>query len=289
MAEDKILDAIKNVSNSVTAMESRMKSFSTKDDIAGMVGELEEVKERVFVNSHNIEKLFDMRKTDQDNLLKKVEQIVDSRMNDDGNRRTSRVSGGPNVEHQTQYLLCRRSMRIWPVSEVNELDKSVRDFFKRYLKISDNVVDDFDFEQLKRLAQPRRSKIHKEVLVRFRNAQARDVAQSYALNLAESAGNAGLRLEVPDHLRGLFRRFETHGAALRNKYGSVKRAVRFDDENMSLTMDVKLENTQWHRLSAQDVLSQATPTIKPASTTLVDERKKVLLQDVGEQEDEEDE
>ena len=258
MAEDKILDAIKNVNNSVNAMENRMKNFSTKDDIAGMVGELKDVKEKVFVNSHNIEKLFDMRKTDQENLLKRVEEIVDSKINTKGDGAGGCAANGLKAEHEAQYLICKRSIRIWPISEVNDLDKSVRDFMKRYLKMPPAIVDDLDFEQVKRVAQPRRLKIHKEVLVRFRNTATRDVAQSYASNLADSAGTAGLRLEIPDFLRGLFRRFETHGAALRSKHGTVKRAVRFDDENMSLSMDVKLDNTQWHRITAQDVLSRPT-------------------------------
>ena len=72
MAEDKILDAIKVVSTSVTAIEKRMGSFSTKTDINNMVAELKEVKEKVVVNSINIEKLFELRKDDQDNLHKKV-------------------------------------------------------------------------------------------------------------------------------------------------------------------------------------------------------------------------
>ena len=92
MAEDKILDAIQAVSNSVSAMECRMKSFSTKEDITNMVGELKEVKEKVFVNSHNIEKLFDLRKTDRGGLLRKVEEIVDNKIQSD-ERTTNHCSG----------------------------------------------------------------------------------------------------------------------------------------------------------------------------------------------------
>ena len=101
----------------------------------------------------------------------------------------------------------------------------------------------------------RRSKIKDKVLVRFSNSQERDVAQSYATNLADAGGEAGLRLEIPDYLRRLFRLYEAHAAALRAKYGDVRRAVRFDDINKSLYMDVKLESTDWHRISAEEMRS----------------------------------
>ena len=283
MAEDKILDAIQAVSNSVSAMECRMKSFSTKEDITNMVGELKEVKEKVFVNSHNIEKLFDLRKSDQDNLLRRVEQIVESKMSDGRGPGKSGTAENLDAERESQYLRSRRSIKIWPISEVNDIDASVRAFFKRYLKVPESVVRSVEFEEIKRVVQPRRSKIQKEVLVRFRDSQTRDVVQSYAANLAEAGGNVGLRLDIPDTLRGLFRRFESHAAALRNRYGTVKRSVRFDDENMSLLRDVKLDDTQWHRLTAQDVVSSNQDGQLGASVQRTNqqmkERKRVLLQE----------
>ena len=71
-----------------------------------------------------------------------------------------------------------------------------------------------------------------------------------------------------------------------SRYGTVKRAVRFDDENMSLSMNVKLDSTQWHRLTAQDVLSRPTNVTKPTSSTLAEERKAILLRDTDGEEDE---
>ena len=60
-------------------------------------------------------------------------------------------------------------------------------------------------------------------------------------------------MEIPDYLRGLFRLFESDGVALRAKYGQVKRSIRYDNVEMSLSMDVKLVSTQWHRISAEEV------------------------------------
>ena len=282
MAEDRILDAIKVVSTSVAAMETRMKTFSTKADIDGLVEQIKDVKERVHVNSHNIERLFELRKTDHDNILKKVEQIVDTKVTSH-NGQPGGSSEKLRAEHELQFLLSRRSIRVWPVSEVNDLEMSVRALMKRYLKIPAHIADGLDIEETKRVIQPRRSKISKEVLVRFSSSQSRDVAQSYAANLADFTGTAGLRLDVPDYLRGLFRKFESHGAALRSKYGAVKRSIRFDDENRSLFMDVKLENTQWHRLSALDMKSTVTMSLpgtrEPTTDAQKRERQLVLLRE----------
>ena len=191
MAEDKILDAIKAVNVNVTSVENRMKSFSTKDDLNKMVDEIKDVKERVLVNTHNIERLFDMRKADNDSLLRKVEQIVENKI-------TTIIPGGPGAagaygeEKEHKFLQCRRSVRLWPISEVAELDIGVRTFLKRYLKIPAAMADSIAFEHLERQVQPRRSKIHKEVLVRFCNTQTRDTVQSFAANLADANGNSGL-------------------------------------------------------------------------------------------------
>ena len=92
MAEDKILDAIKAVNTSVTSMEARMRSFTTKADLNVMVKEIKEVKEKVTLNTINIEKLFDLRKTDRGGLLRKVEEIVDNKIQSD-ERTTNHCSG----------------------------------------------------------------------------------------------------------------------------------------------------------------------------------------------------
>ena len=133
------------------------------------------------------------------------------------------------------------------------LEQGVKDFLHNKLKIPPPVTDGLVFEKVEKLSQTRRSKIQDEVLVMLESSQRRDVIQSYAPNLAPIQGQAGLRIDVPDFLRGLFRLFEAHAAALRAQFGPIKRAIRFDDVDHSLYMDVKLENTDWHRISAQEM------------------------------------
>ena len=124
---------------------------------------------------------------------------------------------------------------------------------EKTLKMPGQIIDTLTIEKIEKQSQARRSKIQDEVLVMLETSQQRDTIQSYALNLAAVQGKAGIRLDVPDFLRGVFRMFEEHAAALRAQYGVVKRAIRFDDINGSLYMDVKLEDTDWHRITADEV------------------------------------
>ena len=152
------------------------------------------------------------------------------------------------------------------------------------LKVPLDVLNGLHIEKVERISQARRSKIQDELLVVFRTSSQRDVIQSYASNLAAVQGEAGIRLDVPDFLRGLFRQFEVHAANLKERYGPIKRAIRFDDLDKSLYMDVKLQNTDWHRISATDMkrLQLGRKHTKQALTqpsSDADDMKKILLQE----------
>ena len=70
---------------------------------------------------------------------------------------------------------------------------------------------------------------------------------SYARSLAQHGGKAGIRLEIPQHLRTAFRLLETHGNAVKAAIGqSMKRSIRFDDVERSLVLSIKLsEHDPW--------------------------------------------
>ena len=89
--------------------------------------------------------------------------------------------------------------------------------------------------------QPR-SKIHDEVIVQFTKVEDRDVVYAYAGNLAKQNGKAGIRLEIPEHLRADFRMLESHGNAVRAAIGQgVRRSIRFDDAERNLILNIRLE------------------------------------------------
>ena len=79
--------------------------------------------------------------------------------------------------------------------------------------------------------------------------------QSYAVNLQTLGGKAGIRMDVPEHLRGTFKLFEAHGGKLKEQNpGGLKRSIKYDDTTMSICMDVRLPNwTMWHRISANQM------------------------------------
>ena len=178
-----------------------------------------------------------------------MEQIIDSR--DQKTTKSGSVDRGSVGE--SQFLASRRSIRIWPIDDGPDLEEKVKIFLATHMGIPDETLSNIKFEAIEKQEQMRRSKVHGEYLVRFFNSQTRDVIQSYAANLANANGRAGLRIDIPDALRGLFRMYESHAAALREKYGGIRRAIRFDDVNRSLYMDVKLNHTDWHRITERDI------------------------------------
>ena len=177
-------------------------------------------------------------------------------------------------------------MRLWPVQESDGLERGVKRFLTFYLKMPEETINGLVFERIAKQVQSRRSKIKDEVVAILQTSHQRDTIQSYAFNLSAAQGLAGIRLDIPDHLRGLFRLFESHAAALRERYGAVKRAVRFDDVDRTMYMDVKLGDTDWHRVTAAEVREAdvrrkglAAATSKPSSGASAAEKKKILFLD----------
>ena len=250
MAENQLLEAINGIKTSVAAMENQMKAAPTKADLSSTLTEIRGVKENVIRNTDRIDTLFDLRKNDGELLAKKVEQIVDNRISTTNNQR-GRSKQPPETERS--FLRCRRSVRLWPIRGGAGLEQAVKDFLRKCLCMPQDIIEGLTFEKVEKQSQSRRSKIQDEVLVMLETSQQRDVIQSYAANLAAVQSKAGMRLDIPDHLRGLFRLFETHAAALKAEFGAVKRAIRFDDINSSLYMDVKLEDTEWHRITDEEM------------------------------------
>ena len=278
MADNEILSAINDIGKSVVSMEKQLKQCCTKEDMTKMA---REIRTEVQSNSKRIDKLFEMRKSDGAELAKKVEKIVDQRLND-------RKMGGagamsPHEEaYQHAFLKSRRSTRLWPIPQSLNTEESVREFFYTILSVPQSISKNVKIESVERVVQPRRSKISNEVLVRFQTTHDRDTIQSYAANLAGIDGKAGLRIDVPDHLRGVFRQFEAHAALLKQKYGAVKRSIKFDDAQQSFCMDVKLETTGWHRIDHQEIrkaaaLSKASQPPNDLPATGADQEKKKIL------------
>lgn len=125
----------------------------------------------------------------------------------------------------------------------------------------------------------------------FASSRERDIVQSFASSLADFQGEAGLRMELPGHLHGLFKIFEAHRAGLRQQFPGLKRSIKYDDATQSLCMDVRMaDRNKWHRISEvemrETVRRQSLSHSQPAATleTKQDEedRQKILSMDVQE-------
>ena len=90
----------------------------------------------------------------------------------------------------------------------------------------------------------------------FAERESRDTIKSYARNLARAKGEAGLRLDVPEHLKGNHKVLEEHAYSLINLHGKeVKRNIRFDDRAENLMMDIKMpQSSRWHNLTARQAI-----------------------------------
>ena len=129
------------------------------------------------------------------------------------------------------------------------------------LEVPSQVAKALNIVLIEKVEQARRSRIQNEVKVVFATSRERDLVQSYAANLAKQGGKAGIRMEVPEHTRGLFKLFEAHGASLRGKFPGLKRSIKFEDTSQSLCMDVRMPGKQkWHRISGIEMREIARRT-----------------------------
>ena len=136
-----------------------------------------------------------------------------------------------------------RSMRMWPVPEGDETaEKAARDFITNILEVPRITVARLRIDFVRRVSATRRSRVGEEVLVRFKDVGDRDAVQSYAPNLSKMNGKAGIRLEIPTHLRQTFRLLDSHGGEIKKKHALAKRSIRFDDSTNSLVLDVKISD-----------------------------------------------
>ena len=132
--------------------------------------------------------------------------------------------------------------------------KDLKAGFKTFL-IKDLSLDEDFYEgigdfQVRRYRGPR-SKAKNEVVVTFENREVADAVRAKAANLAGRGNNAGIRLHVPGHLLTNFKLLENLGYQMRAVDSSIRRVIKFDDQNMDLIMDVKIRD-RWRRVKPSE-------------------------------------
>ena len=168
----------------------------------------------------------------------------------------------PDVSHKDQeqmnYEISRRSIRIWPVKGESdaEIKTNAEIFLLDVLLVARSDVEAAGKLRFRRTKTPKKARLHDEVLITFPDKFTRDQIAGHAKNLAKKVDDngfptAGLRMDYPGHLASDFRLLESYGKYLRRTRGEgLKRNMRFNDDNESIYMDVKLpKEEEWLRVT----------------------------------------
>ena len=169
------------------------------------------------------------------------------------------------LDDSDDYWRARRGIRMWPIpgKSEQELWSGAAAFVHDKLKVSKDDLGDQDVVEVRRVATAKRNArpsrranpaplVREEVLVTFSSIKVRDLVMSHSFNLADYVDKdrkplAGVRLEVPTSLEGVFRDLKAYARKLTIDNGqSVKHSIRFDDREKSFFMNVKLpDEDEW--------------------------------------------
>ena len=157
------------------------------------------------------------------------------------------------------YARARRSLRFWPIpgADKDSLWDAAGVFMGTNLGLKGRL-NQTKIEAISRVEIPSGPGVKHEALVRFTDIETRDMVIGAASMLARYIDDngrptAGMRIEVPAHLRKDFRLLFKFGQTLRTRHGKgVRRHVKFDDSNGSLFLNVRLPgDDSWSRVSTE--------------------------------------
>ena len=175
-----------------------------------------------------------------------------------------------------QYDQARRSLLIFPVegNTNSEILVNLMAFLTEVMGMERAVCNGGTIDMARRVGSPRFRP--KEILVVFKEVSTRDSVIGRSGRLAEyvdSSTNkptAGIRINVPQFLRGKQRTLESYGKRLRDIHRRNARThIKFDDSENTLYLNVKLyDDEEWTRVSPENASvwlremdSKATETI----------------------------
>ena len=139
---------------------------------------------------------------------------------------------------------------------------------------------------IRRVREPR-NKNKEEYTVTFEMKQIRDAVKAMAPNLESYRDVAGMRLHIPDHLQKDFQALMNLSYELKKKHKSLKRNIKFDEEDGGLFMDIRIDgHSDWKRIKPDQARS-ANKTRRPSRTSKMDETEleSLLGEGSGEEED----
>ena len=151
-----------------------------------------------------------------------------------------------------RFWECRRSLRLWPVDPPNAA--GVRSFLEDKLGVEEDFMDNAGHIEVKKVYE-RKSKFTDEVVVTFIDKGTRDAVKARAPALANFRDEAGMRLQVPDHLQKTFRALMNLSYDLKKKHPTLRRSIKFDEDSLGLYMDIQMDSdAEWKRIDAEQAL-----------------------------------
>ena len=242
-------------------LNDQLKNLTTREDV-------DSIGERITANAEEITKLRgEMQRIKRDSernrisnntqILKEVTKIVEETLE---SRETiiPRGANGRQSNREEIFLTSRRSVRIWPIEgDTSQAMRSNLDtFLLEALQLTREEIDDLDIESVTRTRLRHNARIHLEVLVKFSSVEARDQVAMRGGYLAEFVDSckkplAGIRMDIPMYLNGVFKLLNSYGYKLRQLHGEgTKRYVKYDEANLSLYLDVRTpESEEWFQIT----------------------------------------
>ena len=163
-------------------------------------------------------------------------------------------------KNEESYNYHRRTIRLWPVKEPNLL-QGVNDFLQSRLKMTGPSLAALGKIVVKKEGAAD-SRFPEEVVVEFENKDQRDMVKASGKHLAGDS-SVGMRINVPGYLMANYRLLSGVGYHIKSSNVDVKRAIKFDDPNRDLMLDIRINN-EWQRITPAEarVAAERNPRIK---------------------------
>lgn len=187
----------------------------------------------------------------------------------------AKIKGSEGVEpssiprtdrQQASYNFCRRSLKIWPVEGEDLLD-ALKKFLADKLKFSADRIDLLGVIDVVK-GHGRQAIERREVLATFETRVERDCVKAAGINLAGQV-EAGLAIHVPGHLMDNLVALNGVGYGIKQKQKNVKRAIKFDDVNQDIYMDICIDG-HWKKITPRKArqVARQVPTLSGSAASL---------------------
>lgn len=167
---------------------------------------------------------------------------------------------GITTKQEESFHHHRRSLRIWPIKGP-EIGKNLKTFLQARLKIVGPALEGLGKMEFRREKIPN-SRYPDEVVVLFESKDVRDSVKAAGYHLAGDP-NVGMRPSIPGFLLDNHRVLAAIGYSIKSSQTDAKRSIKFDDENLDLFLDIKV-NEEWTRITPREAreAARANPSIK---------------------------